>query len=1679
MSRFRHIAHLGALVGLAAAVSMTAAPGVAAEVARIANTATLGFDASSGRQSISSNTVTLDVTRTKRPTTLSFRLLPVGYQLTGLKCETNPIKFTPASIDAATLASAPKVAAIDVTSPLILVLDNVGGNRDPKVRETSHIAVTTSTTRGEIDLLETGVDTGVFAGGVPERGGGTDETAACDVTRGRGANFTLSFTEDEFSLPSTASILVDPAGYVFDSGTGALVDGAIVSLLDDNDQPAVVFGDDGVSRYPSTVVSGGETTDASGRVYDFPQGNYRFPFVAPGVFHLRIVPPGDYTAPTTRSLTDLTALRDPSGVPFILNDASFGKRFTIDTPNPFYSDIPLDSAGASKLLLAKTASVREASPGDFVQYLVSVTNRGTDTARNVHLTDILPPGLRYERGSTRGASEAVPAADGRTLDFTVPPIPVGQRVDIRYVVSIAPGAPTGEALNRVLASGSAGATSNEAAASVRITPLLFTSGFTLIGRVTEGGCGDPDSGRIGIRGIRLVLEDGTFVVTDKDGYYHVEGIRPGRHVVQIDTNSLPASHEPVACDSDTRTAGSAISRFVEAEGGLLKRVDFQLRPTGVKATAADVLPITVASDSVAAGDRDWVTGQTVGTEILFPTADTNPRAPVTRVAIKHLPGHRVALSVNGTLAEVLNFDTTETSPDKTVAVSRWSGIGLKDGDNRIVARVLDDSGRLVTTLERTVHSSTAAIRATYAAEQSRLVADGLTRPLIAVRVTDRDGRPVRDGTLVPFTVDQPYGAAIDVELAQQRPLEGRGRAAATARVTGDDGLAFIALEPTTQAGAVHVSVTLAEKDQTHTSDIRAWLAGAARDWMVVGFGAGTLGYDTLKTHSRTLPRGMRGGVVSDGQLAFYAKGRIKGSWLATIAYDSDRTIDRSRGLLGTIDPDRYYTVYGDGSQQGYDAATQRKLYLRLERRNLYAMLGDFETGLTDTQLTRYSRTLNGLKAEYQGNRILFSAFAANTDQLYARDEIQGNGLSGPYRLSGRDIVPNSDKLRLETRDRIRPELILSAKQMTRHIDYDIDASAGTIRFREPVLGRDAANNPVFIVVDYETEGRTRQLATGGRAAIRLAKGRAQLGASVLRDETAGNGTVAGIDLKAKPTANSEIRGEVATGGRLGIGSGRAWLAEGEVHVRRADVLVYGRSQDRGFGLGQQNVVEAGTRKFGIDGRVALADKLAMTLTAWTAAQLDAPGARTAAETRLEYRRTHGTLFVGGTYADDRGIDGQARHSRLLTLGGTQDLFDGKLVLGAQAQVAPGGDKESVDFPLRQQLTAALRVREGIRLLAGYEISQGRDFTANTARVGFDVAPWSGAKLMSTLNQQAASQAELPVGNTASTGGENGQRTYAQYGLNQSIKFGKRWNMDLTLDANSTLRGRVPTGALVNAFASTANTPIAGQYGNDGDYVAATIGAGYRAERWSWNGRVEYRRSDQSNRWTLNTDALRSLGQGRTLAASVRYSDLTDTRGARAAFGTADLALALRPQDSRWSLLERLQVRNEQADAGITGTNVIGVPAFGGGFQSTLRLINNVAVNYRTGPEGAGHGFEATVYYGAKWVRGSFGDDDYTGYIDVIGFDLRRDVGRRFDIGVQGSVQHAWGRGSVAFSGGPSAGVSPAQNVWISVGYNITGYRDRDFEADRYTRSGAYVTARLKFDQWSLGRAGRTIFGGAK
>ena len=1613
---------------------------------RIENVATLDYRAGGAAHSIDSNRVVTEVARAPIPTTLQILLPRPGYAPGNARCDPG---FVPAPVEPAALAGATRATTLDRTMPLFFVLTDPGGNRDPALRERRPVDVDSGAVHLTVNLTETAPDSGIFAGALPAAGSDPG-IAACEPVFGRDDGLTLTFRGDDRSAPATAAILNDPAGFVFDSRSAALINGAEVTLLDAMGRPATVFGDDGVSAYPATVVTGASVTDAAGRSYPGRPGRYRFPLSAPGRYTLRIVPPSDYTAPSTVSRAELATLRAPDGRPFIITDTSFGASLTLTATAPFEADIPLDRVTGSALLVTKTASAREASPGDTIQYRITAANRGSVPATGLHLFDTLPSGLKYQTGSARGVSEPVVSANGRDLDFTVAPLGVGATAEVRYTVAVAPGAPVGEATNRVSIRGGANA-GNEAAAAVRIRPLLFTDALTVIGRVSEGNCNDPARRRRGIPGVRLLLEDGTYVVTDRDGLYHLEGIRPGRHVVQLDVASIPASHEAVACDADTRQAGSAISRFVEGDGGLIKRVDFQLRPTGRRAATTATVPIAVADDAAAAGNRDWRAGQTPGVDWLFPAVGHNPRSAALRVVIKHLPSQRVALAVNGRRTEPLAFDGTDGAGD--VAVSTWTGLPLVEGDNRLTARILDAGGATVTTLERIVHYAGPAVRATLDPATSRLVADGLTRPLVAVRVTDAAGRPARSGTLVPFKVDQPYTAAIESDLQQARQLAGLERADSTARVVGDDGYAFLALQPTTQAGAVHVTVSLAEDRQVRTTELRTWLAAGRQDWIVVGFGAGTLGYDTLSRNHAALPAGADRGIAAGGQLALYAKGRVKGSWLLTIAYDSGRRRDPDRGLLGTIDPDRYYTVYGDGTQQGYDAPTRRKLYLRLERREFYALFGDFETGLTDTRLGRYSRTLNGAKAAYEGRRLRATGFVAKTAQRYARDEIQGNGLSGPYRLTTRGIVPNSDQVRLEVRDRYRSERTVSSTQLTRHIDYDIDSDLGTLRFREPVLSRDAALNPVFIVIDYEVGGiGAQRLAVGGRAAVRV--GGVEVGATALRDDTITHATVIAADLQAALGTATTLRGGIAVGGRGGLGAGTAWLAEVEHHGRRIDGTLYARQQDDGFGLGQQNLVEAGTRKVGVDGRIVLTDRLGITATGWYQQNLAAPGTRIAGEARLEYTRAAGTVYAGVQLARDRGLD-RDRGSALLTLGGSQTLFDGMLTLTGLTQFAPGGAHDSVDFPVRHQLTASARVASGVRLIGGYEIAEGDGYTARTAQLGFDVAPWTGAKLTSTVDQQAV--------------GENGARTYAQYGLAQSLTLGRHWSVDATVDSTTTLNGRIPTGAILNAFQPVASGGFVGQTQGqtNGDFTAVTLGGTYRAGSWSWNGRVEYRDGDDNRRWGLTSNFLRTLGEGRTLAASLRGYRVASGSGGIARYGAADVALAWRPLDGNWSILERLSIRHEAAGTGFTAANVLGIPALDYGQQDTIRVINNLALDYRTGPEGRGHGIEATVYHGIKYVKGRLADEKYDGLIDLVGFDLRRDLGARFDIGVQGSVQHAWSAHALSFSGGPSAGVSPAANVWISAGYNIAGYRDHDAEADRYTRRGPYITMRLKFDQSTL------------
>lgn len=1664
------------------------APAYAQQSAVITNTGRLSFMSAGGATTVTSNTTTLTVTARKAPRIFLMRLAfassgGITLNADGGQCLVTGKGYVDPDVDNDDLFNASAVvlrqsATFHAGEPVFIDYIAPDSNTDPNRRELVDLTVRTG--QGDVEklrLAETDVNSGRFLGFIEATDDNPPTPEDCQLSAPRGETLTVTVDDPyDDSFDPSASALIDPYGFVFDARTGEPVDGARVTLVDEaTGEPANVVGDDGVSVYPSTVISGEDLRDAAGSLYHYGPGQYRFPLAPAGRYRLFIEPPAGYSAPSTATAAEIAKLQAPDGVPFMINAGSWGQPFDLVDADPLKIDIPMDSgrlpriarAFVTGLSLEKSVATDKAAFGDIVRYTLSARNLGAGrTINDVTIEDNLPRGFRYVPGSSKldGVTMADPkiSTNGTQLTYALGMFSPSRLAQVSYLVTVGADTPVGYAINRAIARGALGASSGMAEAKVRVSAPLMTDAATLIGRVTENTCkvGDKTPGP-GVAGIRILMEDGTFVASDRDGLFHFEGVRPGIHVVQLDVGSLPPGLEAVACGDDTRMAGRAFSQFVDLKAGALWRVEFRLRRT-----AAAVVPTPTGADQGAAlaedGVVDWFAGQTPGVGWVFPGEGHNPRAPAIRVAVKHQPGQHVELLLNGKPVDSLARDGVETSADGAMSVALWRGVPLTEGSNSLVAKVTDARGVVIAELKRDVAYANTPAKATFVAKGSHLAADGLTAPVIAVRFTDRFGNPVRAGSMGSLDIAAPYAAAMSVDEESQR-VAGEARRATTWRVTGDDGVALITLAPTTQAGPVTLKFTLPGASENRPAEVRAWLSADREKWVVVGFAAGTAGFNTLSRNVAPLEDPHRGKRVVDGQLAFYAKGRVKGSWLLTVAYDNKPPVTQDRGLLSTIDPDRYYTVYGDGSTQGYDAATQNKLYLRLERRDFYALFGDFQTGFDSTQLGRFDRTMNGAKFERQGKVLNFSGFAASTEQSHIRDELPGSGLAGLYQLSRRNVVPNTETIIVETRDRARSERILASRTLSRDIDYSLDQVSGALTLREPVLSYDANLNPNVIVASYEVLGNGEKTTeAGARVSATLADGKIKAGVTYLHGrpgDMRAEADLVAADLVLRPRVDTQVRLEAAATQAGDANRQTAWLAEIDHHSSRVDVLAYARQADETFGLGQQNIGELGARKIGVDGKARLTNNLTVSATGYHENYLTSGDSRDVVDAKLDYTHGDTRLSAGLKSAHDQTSTNASANSDLLTLGASRDFMNRRLQVSASTDIALGGKAESLDFPVRHRVGAAFELREGVRLLASHEIIEGADYRAAVTRGGVEFAPWKGARLTSALNQQDLSAF--------------GPRTYGQLGLNQTVRLKGGWSLDASVDTSSTLAGKAPEQ-------NTLNPAAVGSALSTEDFTAVSLGAAYRAELWSWNGRAEARRGDRSDSWALRTAYLRQLREGVTAAVTAR-ADETKTSAAAVSRGYEVAgSLAWRPLDSRWSVLNKLELRGEFAHGVVQGVHRPGYGATARSDGDTTKLINNLAINYDSDRGDHRKGaVQASLYHGVKLVRGRFDGETRDNIVQIIGAEARWDVSQRVDVGLNLALRHAPKGGQVAYTFGPSVGLSPAKNTWISVGWNVVGFNDRDFESAGYTRQGGYITARIKFDQMSLAGLTQAFRGGGR
>lgn len=549
--------------------------------------------------------------------------------------------------------------------------------------------------------------------------------------------------------------------------------------------------------------------------------------------------------------------------------------------------------------------------------------------------------------------------------------------------------------------------------------------------------------------------------------------------------------------------------------------------------------------------------------------------------------------------------------------------------------------------------------------------------------------------------------------------------------------------------------------------------------------------------------------------------------------------------------------------------------------------------------------------------------------------------------------------------------------------------------------------------------------------------------------------------RARIGAATEIRAEAALSRSAGD-TATAWLVEGEHRTGKIDLLAYGRQVDRDFGVGQQNGVELGRRKFGIDARYALGERASFVARSWHEQSTNDPSSRVAVEAGFIYRGLSGEGRIGIAHRTDHLADGSDATSTVLEGQATKRMLGNRLELGVGTAISLGSTG-SIDLPTRHTLRARYAITEGIRLIGLYETAKGEKLDTQNYNVGFEIAPWAGGRVVSTLGKQDIAEA--------------GSRSFAAFGLSQSLPLTTNLTLDATVDGNRKIGGAT-FADLVNPLHPNSS---GGQLSQDGaqfeNFTAATLGLGWRKADWSATLRGEWREGEYANRRGITLGVIRQLGDGITVGGGGSWTRANGESGATTQVVQAAIAAAFRPANSGFAALGKLEYRGDKVTGPVHG----GLPPVGrtaltvDGDASAKRFVTSLSTSWRPGvrdaKENSADRSEIGVFVGARYNLDRVEGQDLVGTALLAGADARIGLGARVEVGGSATVRANLSDGTTAFAIGPQIGISPATNTLVTIGYNVKGFRDADFSAARHTDQGIYASVKLKFDSESLGFLG--------
>jgi hypothetical protein len=571
-------------------------------------------------------------------------------------------------------------------------------------------------------------------------------------------------------------------------------------------------------------------------------------------------------------------------------------------------------------------------------------------------------------------------------------------------------------------------------------------------------------------------------------------------------------------------------------------------------------------------------------------------------------------------------------------------------------------------------------------------------------------------------------------------------------------------------------------------------------------------------------------------------------------------------------------------------------------------------------------------------------------------------------------------------------------------------------------------------VDYEIETNMKSSVTaGGRGYARF--GTAEVGASFINQgASTGDTRLGAVDAKVQIDDSTTLRAEAARSQTDGAATpdANAWLTEIKHVSKRLDATAYYRVQDNGFGVGQQLSTETGTRKAGVDARITLNDQWFVKAEALDQ-ELEASAAeRVLGSAEVTHRTQLATESLGLRHVADTNVAVGDVSTDQLFASGSVKLLDQRLTLRAGQDLALNGPSEVADFPQRTSLGADWQWTVDTTLFASLEHANGTGFDADMVQLGVRTKPWERAQVSSSVNQQFT---------------ENGTRTFQNLGLTQGWQINDRLGFDFGVDASHTLAGAGSDAFNTNVPPASGTLPAGSStLWQTGDYTAVSVASLYRSGLWSLTGRAEYRNSDLADRWSLTSGFYREAVEGRSFAALLQYLDNQSPTAGGNVSAALQLSWAWRPVESRWIVLDRLDLKDQR----VTGTLQP---------MASSRIFDNMHLNWLVSTR-----TQMGLQLGLRYVVTSFDADRYAGSSGLLGLDLRHDLNAHFDFGVHGSAMQSFRSGVGDHSLGADVGVTFMKNAWVSLGYNLVGVTDTDFDDSHYLAQGPYLRVRVKFDQ---------------